>query len=177
VTWEDDLGRLVHERGSALVAYAHLLTGDLHSAQDLVQDALVNAFSRRRPGDVGSVEGYVRRVILNAYLDTWRRRRRLDAVAHLVEQAAPGRDEHTEAADRADVAAALTCLSPRERACVVLRFYDDLTLPEIAHHLGISTGAVKRYLSDARRRLEPMLGPQPGLLTEDVSTIAKGGRR
>ncbi|GIG22161.1 hypothetical protein Cch01nite_28850 [Cellulomonas chitinilytica] len=177
MTWEDDLGRLVHERGPALVAYAHLLTGEVHDAQDLVQDALVNAFSRRRPHDVDSLEGYVRRVILNAYLDTWRRRRRLDAVAHLVEAAGPGRDEHAAAADRADVAAALTVLSPRERACVVLRFYDDLTLPEVAHRLGISAGAVKRYLSDARRKLEPLLGPQPGLMTEDVATVANGGRR
>jgi RNA polymerase sigma-70 factor (ECF subfamily) len=177
VTWEDDLGRLVADRGSALVAYAHLLTGDLHSAQDLVQDALVNAFSRRRPHDVDSTEAYVRRVILNAYLDSWRRRRRLDAVAHLLDEGATGPDRHTEAADRADVAAALTALSPRERACVVLRFYDDLTLPEIAHRLGISAGAVKRYLSDARLKLEPLLGPQPGLMTEDVATVANGGRR
>ncbi len=176
MTWEDDLGRLVADRGSALVAYAHLLTGDLHSAQDIVQDALVNAFSRRRPHDVESVEAFVRRVILNAYLDSWRRRRRLDAVAHLVGTTEPGRDEHGVAADRADVAAALTSLSPRERACVVLRFYDDLTLPEIAHRLGVSDGAVKRYLSDARRRLEQLLGPQPSLADQDLPTM-KGGRR
>ncbi|MBO9555447.1 sigma-70 family RNA polymerase sigma factor [Cellulomonas sp.] len=176
MTWEDDLGRLVTDRGSALVAYAHLLTGDLHSAQDLVQDALVNAFSRRRPHTVDSTEAYVRRVILNAYLDVWRRRRRLDAVAHLLEVPADGHDRHTEAADRADVAAALTTLSPRERACVVLRFYDDLTLPEIAHRLGVSDGAVKRYLSDARRKLEPLLGPQPSLADQDLPTL-KGGRR
>jgi len=180
MTWEDDLGRLAADRGPALVAYAHLLTGDVHTAQDLVQDALVNAFSRRRPGDVDSVEGYVRRVILNAYLDGWRRRRRLDAVAHLVDQVVPGRDEHAAAADRADVAAALTRLSPRERACVVLRFYDDLTLPEVAHRLGVSTGAVKRYLSDARHKLEPLLGPQPALADDDLRTVqptGQGGRR
>jgi RNA polymerase sigma-70 factor (sigma-E family) len=177
MTWEDDLGRLAADRGPALVAYAHLLTGDVHAAQDLVQDALVNAFSRRRPPEVQHVEAYVRRVILHAFLDGWRRRRRLDAVAHLVDHVTPGRDEHAAAADRADVAAALTRLSPRERACVVLRFYDDLTLPEIAHRLGVSTGAVKRYLSDARHKLEPLLGPQPGLLTEDVATVTNGGRR
>ncbi|QHT56750.1 sigma-70 family RNA polymerase sigma factor [Cellulomonas sp. H30R-01] len=176
MTWEDDLGRVVAERGGALVAYARLLTGDLHAAQDLVQDALVNAFTRRRRGPVDEVEAYVRRAILNAYLDGWRRRRRLDQVVHLVATQTHAADQTSAAGDRADVAAALDALSPRERACVVLRFYDDLTLPEIGHRLGVSDGAVKRYLSDARRRLEPLLGPQPDLL-DDVPTIAKGARR
>jgi len=177
VTWEDDLGRLVQERGGALVAYARLLTGDVHAAQDLVQDAVVNMYARRRRRDVDEVEAYVRRAILNAYLDGWRRRRRLDQVAHLVATAPQAADAFAEVGDRADVAAALDHLSPRERACVVLRFYDDLTLPEIGQRLGLSEGAVKRYLSDARRRLEPILGPRPELDAHDLTTVPKGARR
>ncbi|WP_034610257.1 SigE family RNA polymerase sigma factor [Cellulomonas sp. URHD0024] len=175
MSWESELGALVATRGSALVAYAYLLTGDGHAAEDLVQEGLVNAYSRRRPRDVQWVEAYVRRVILNTYLDAYRSRKRLASVTHLLAQD-PSADAHAQAGDRADVARALTVLTPRERACVVLRFYDDLTLPEIGHRLGISDGAVKRYLSDARRKLEPELGPQPGLTTEDLSTIATGGR-
>lgn len=176
MSWESELGALVASRGSALVAYAYLLTGDAHAAEDLVQDGLVNCYTRRRPHEVEWVEAYVRRVILNTYLDGYRSKARLTKVTHLLADTRDS-DEHAAAGDRADVARALAVLSPRERACVVLRFYDDLTLPEIAHRLGISGGAVKRYLSDARHRLEPLLGPQPGLLTEDVATIANGGRR
>ena len=177
MSWEDDLDRLVAERGSALVAYAYLLTGDLSAAEDLVQDGLVRTFGRRRPEDVVWVEAYVRRVILNTYLDGYRARRRFAAVTHLVATPETAADELVAAGDRADVARALTALSPRERACVVLRFSDDLTLPEIGRRLGVSPGAVKRYLSDARHKLEPLLGPQPGLTTEDVPTITKGAGR
>src|SRR5690606_20016391 len=66
------------------------------------------------------------------------------------------------AVDRIDVAAALRELSPRERACVVLRFYEDLTVPDIADALALSQGSVKRYLSDGVRRMESLLGPMPG---------------
>ena len=58
-----------------------------------------------------------------------------------------------------DVRAALDALSPRERACVVLRFYDDLTVARIADQLSLSEGAVKRYLSDGVHRMEGLLGP------------------
>ena len=177
MSWEDDLDRLVTERGSALVAYAYLLTGDLSAAEDLVQDGLVRTYTRRRPDDVTWVEAYVRRVILNTYLDAYRARRRFAAVTHLIATPEAADDQLGAAGDRADVARALTVLSPRERACVVLRFSDDLTLPEVGRRLGVSPGAVKRYLSDARHKLEPLLGPQPALSTEDVPTIAKGAGR
>ncbi|WP_284329353.1 RNA polymerase sigma factor [Demequina litorisediminis] len=58
-----------------------------------------------------------------------------------------------DAAEVLDVRAALARLSPRERACIVLRFYDDLTVPAIAERLGLAEGTVKRYLSDASARL------------------------
>ncbi len=58
----------------------------------------------------------------------------------------------------ADVATALADLPPRVRACVVLRFFDDLTVPDIAGQLGLATGSVKRYLSDGMRALELRLG-------------------
>ena len=66
---------------------------------------------------------------------------------------------------------ALASLSPRERACVVLRFYDDLTVPALADRLGISGGAAKRYLSDALHRLAGLLGPieEPEHLTVQLT--------
>lgn len=158
MTWEDQLDELALRRGSALVGYAYLLTGDVHSARDLVQEAFVRTFSRRRRGaDVDWLEGYVRRAILNVYRDAFRKRGTFLGVRHLLaeEPHRPGPD--TVAGDRADVHSALARLTPRERACIVLRHYDDLTVPEIAAALALSEGAVKRYLSDARARLRPML--------------------
>lgn len=112
--WQEVLGDLVRTRGGALVRYAALLTGDVRSAEDLVQDALVRCFSRGSAlRDVGTSGP---------------------------EQSAP---------DRLDVHAALATPRPRLRACVVLRFYDDLTVPEIARRLDLSDGTVKRYLFDA----------------------------
>ena len=68
--------------------------------------------------------------------------------------------------------AAIGTLSPRLRACVVLRFYDDLTVPQIARRLDLAEGSVKRYLSDASVQLEALLGPiEDAGLTEDVQLV------
>ncbi|WP_197683272.1 RNA polymerase sigma factor [Jiangella alkaliphila] len=57
----------------------------------------------------------------------------------------------------ADLRSALATLSPRQRACVVLHYYEDLSVAQVADVLGCAPGAVKRHLSDARARLEPLL--------------------
>jgi len=68
---------LIADRGRALTGYAYLLTGDVHDAEDLVQDALVKTFTRRRAGlQLDSAEAYLRRAILTLYLDGWRKRKR-----------------------------------------------------------------------------------------------------
>lgn len=166
--WPEDLTALATERGPALVGYAYLLTGDLHRAEDLVQEALLRTYGRPRAGQ-GPVwaEAYVRRVILNAFLDGYRRDRAWGRVRHLFASPPDGAVPHgspdvaARTADRVDVQQALAGLPPRERACVVLRFFEDLTVPAIADHLGISLGAAKRYLSDGVRSLEAVLGPLP----------------
>jgi RNA polymerase sigma-70 factor (ECF subfamily) len=172
--WEQQLEGLARERGPALVGYAYLLTGDLAAAQDLVQDALVHTFSRRTRDDVEFLEAYVRRAILNAYLNARRRTQRWGDRVRLVATAETGAGPDAIVADRTDIHSALARLSPRERACVVLRHFDDLTIREIATRLDLSDGAVKRYLSDARHRLAPMLGDRE---REDVHVITKGARR
>ena len=152
------LEALARDRGADLVAYACLLTGgDRAGAQDLVQDAIVKVFGRMRAGFTPDVaEAYVRRTILTLYVDGFRRRRGWSAVRHLV--AAPDAGPPPQA-DHLDLRAALRDLAPQERVVVVLRFYEDLTVPRIADELALSEGAVKRYLSDAVRRLESSLGP------------------
>jgi RNA polymerase sigma factor (sigma-70 family) len=177
VTWQDDMAAFARERGPALVGYARLLTGDTATAEDLVQDAVVRAWSRRRAGaDIRWLEAYVRRAVLNGWVDRCRRERAWRERAHLLlddDIVSPERS----VVDRAHVAAALAQLPPRERACTVLRHYDDLTVPEIARRLDLSEGTVKRYLSDAARRLDTLLALTDDLDDEDLSTTTNGGRR
>lgn len=147
--WQSVVTVLVTERGDALTRYAWLISGSADEAADLVQDALVKTFGRLRNGfTVTSAEAYVRRAILNAWLDGGRKKTRWRRIAHLT--AVPEAQESTApAADsRIDLGSQLAKLTPRERACIVLRYYDDLKVDDIGDRLGISSGAVKRYLSD-----------------------------
>ncbi|WP_020013508.1 SigE family RNA polymerase sigma factor [Promicromonospora sukumoe] len=170
VQWETELTELVVRRGGALVGYAYSLTRDKAQAEDLVQDALVKVYSRlRRPPRSGeaqvdlrrsettSAEAYVRRAILTIYLDGYRRRNHWVALKHLLAE-----DAHTPGADRVatarvDVGVALRRLSPRQREVVILRYFDDLTVPQIAAALGTSQGTVKRHLFDAAAVLRDAL--------------------
>lgn len=165
--WDAVAARLVAERGDALVRYAFLLTGSDADAGDLVQDALVRTFGRPRMAlTLPKAEAYVRRAVLNAVIDRARRERTWRGIRHLVEAPAPP-DAPTEAIDaRLDLATRVRALSPRQSACIVLRYYEDLTVEQIATTLGISAGSVKRYLSDALRALASALdaageGPSP----------------
>lgn len=152
--WEEVVTRLVAERGDALTRYAYFISGSRDDASDLVQDALVNTFGRLRNGfTVASAEAYVRRAILNTYLDGGRRTSRWRKIAHLGAE-----PEITDAKDgevdaRIDLMGQLQRLAPRERACIVLRYYEDLKVDDIAQQLEISPGAVKRYLSDGLAKL------------------------
>ncbi|HRN30327.1 MAG TPA: sigma-70 family RNA polymerase sigma factor [Terrimesophilobacter sp.] len=160
--WEDVVTVLVEQRGEALTRYAYFISGSADDAADLVQDALVKTFSRVRNGfTVASAEAYVRRAILNTHLDSRRRKQRWRRIAHLT--AVPETTEPTDATDESlDLQHHLARLSPRERACVVLRYYEDLKVDDIAEQLEISAGTVKRYLSDALAKLGDVLGEQGG---------------
>lgn len=177
---DDAMADLARERGAALVAYAYLLTGDLRDAEDLVQDALVKTFARGRRVELTSAEGYVRTAILTTWIDTYRRRRQWERVRHLLVRS----DRHEGPAEAvtvsSDVQDALRQLPPQQRACVVLRYYDDLTVGEIADRLGVASGTVKRYLSEAVGRLEGLLGPlaPPAAATGDAVLVhPHGGTR
>jgi len=162
---DDALAVLARERAGALFGYAYLLTGNRDAAADLVQEGLVRTFSRTRTGFApDDAERYVRRAMLTAYLDGARRAARWARVRHLFgssddEPAAPSPEAAVTAAT--DVRLALLRLSPTERSVAVLRYAEDLPVAEVAARLHLAEGTVKRYLSDARHRLEPLLGPMP----------------
>lgn len=173
MTDEDELSVMVRHRIGALTGYAYLLCGSVKEAEDLVQDAFVKVFSRRRAPGAATSESYVRRAILSIYLDQYRRRRRWSGIKHLV-----GVADRQESADLAtsaqlDVAVALDALTPRQRACVVLRYYEDLTVPQVAQSLGCAPGTVKRHLSDAHEVLRRTLGDDVEL--PDGATVPLSG--
>ena len=150
------LAELVERRGRALKGYAFVVCGDESDAEDLVQEALVRAYGSPGPTRSGDAEAYVRRIVLNLYIDRYRRRR---LWGRTVPRLACDADYAIEAdaVRRHDVSDALRGLAPRQRACLVARFLDDLTVPQIASLLGIAEGTVKRHLSDGLDRLRPLL--------------------
>ncbi|MFI5691578.1 sigma-70 family RNA polymerase sigma factor [Kribbella sp. NPDC051586] len=153
--WERAFQDLLAARGASLRAYGYLLTGESAAAADLLQDALLRVFSRLRVGgDVTQLESYVRRAMLNQYVDGARRAGLWRAKRHLLVQPV---EHHDDPGPASDVRQALATLSPRLRACVVLRYYEDLTVPEIAEQLACAEGTVKRYLADARAKLAERL--------------------
>lgn len=156
--WERVVTRLVAERGDALTHYAYLLSGSADDAADLVQDALVKTFGRLKKGlTLLSAEAYVRRAILNGYLDQARRRSRWRAISHLTLVAETLESDTPATESRLDLHEELKRLTPRERACLVLRYYEDLKVDDIAAALGISSGAIKRYLSDGLAKMSVAL--------------------
>lgn len=145
---------LVAERGDALTRYAWLLSGSADDAADLVQDALVRTFGRLGNGFTPhGAEAYVRRTILTMYLDRGRRRARWRRIVHLTAEPAEAPPATGATELRLDLWQQLRKLAPRERACLVLRYYEDLKVDDIAAELEISSGAVKRYLSDGLRKM------------------------
>ena len=164
MSWEQTLAGLVSGRGGALKRHAFLLCGDDAQSDDLVQEALVRAFTRPlRVVRPGGAEAYVRTIMVNLFIDGTRRRSRWTRVAPLLRPASVTPDPADQVSGRDAIVTALRSLSPRQRACVVLRYYEDLPVTDIAAALGISEGTVKGYLSEAMTRLaEQLSGAESG---------------
>ena len=158
--WEHTLAGLASDRLMSLKRHGFLLCGDDSQAEDLVQDALVRAFSRPlRSPRPGAAEAYVRVIMVNLFIDGVRRRSRWDRAAPLLRGRETVTDPTSQVLDRNVMLTALNDLSPRQRACVVLRYYQDLPVAQIASTLGVGEGTVKRYLSEAMTRLAMRLSP------------------
>ena len=155
--WEPMLEVVARERYPQLVARALLLTRSRADAEDLVQDALVATFGGRARFDTAAqAEQYVRRAIVSRFVDRTRKGARERVALGRVAQDAPALPD--EGGLPGSVECALALLSARQRACVVLRHLEDLSVHETARVLGLSEGSVKRYVADGMATLTRVLG-------------------
>ena len=160
----EDFEAFVRARSHALARTAYLLTGDRHLAEDLLQDTLIRAAERwRSVVRGGEPEPYVRRILYTRAIDGWRRRRRHGTSQSIggdaaPELRAPGDDAET-IERRIVLRDALARLTPRQRAVLVLRFYEDRTETQTAEVLGCSVNTVKSQTRHALERLR-VLAPE-----------------
>jgi len=145
---EADFTAYVRARQRHFVRFAYLLTGDPHSAEDLVQSAFAKVY--RKWGNIhGSPDAYVRQTIINEHHSWWRRtwRHREVTGSDLITYADP-----PAPADRyadGDLHDHIRNLPTQQRAAIILRYYEDLTEAQTAEVLGISVGTVKSHTSRA----------------------------
>jgi RNA polymerase sigma-70 factor (sigma-E family) len=136
-----------------MVRLAELLTGDRGRAEDLAQDGYAKAYAAWARIRGGDPQAYVRRCIVNANTDWWRRRSWREQPRPLVPDQPERADMTALHAARDVVLRALARLTTRERAVIALRFYLDLTEYQIAHELGIAPGTVKSTVARALAKL------------------------
>ncbi|MFR9778521.1 SigE family RNA polymerase sigma factor [Micromonospora sp. MS34] len=155
-------------RSDAMRGTAYLLCGDWHRAEDLVQTAFTKLYlvwNRVSRHEV--LDAYVRQILVRTFLDErrrgWWRRERVGG------EAAEGHAPPDSPEGRLVMLRALAAVAPRQRAVLVLRYWEDLSIEETAALLGCSTGTVK---SQAARGLETLRG----LLLPAYSTTEKGNR-
>jgi RNA polymerase sigma-70 factor (sigma-E family) len=156
-------------RHRALFRYAYLLVGERGLAEDLVQEALTKTYvGWHRLRDSANAEAYTRKAITSTAIGWYRRKswhaeRPRDDVPEL-----PSRGKDEDVTARLWLWQELSQLPPRQRAALVLRYYEDLTEVETARILGCSVGTVKSQTSHALKKLRARLGPDAELTIELV---------
>ncbi len=151
-------------RGTSLLRVAIMLTGNRADAEDLVQAALAKTYlAWDKINDHAALDAYVRRAMVNTHISWWRRRKFEEfPTDELPDQVIA---DHARESDTAEVVRrALDRLPDRMRAAVMLRYFEDMTEPEIAQALGVSLGTVKSTVSRAvaRLRIDAELGKDSG---------------
>jgi RNA polymerase sigma-70 factor (sigma-E family) len=154
-------------RAPALHRTAHLLTGDVHSAQDLVQNTLAKLYlAWPRISRHDHIDAYARRVLVNEHRSTWRRPvSRREVVTDVVPDRSVAQNQYDGLHEA--VWRFVSSLPPKQRTVVVLRFYEQLTEAEIADLMGISVGTVKSQSSRALAALRERLPDHPELGGEE----------
>ena len=161
---DEEFTEFVHAAWPGLYRTAYLMLGDHQLAEDLVQTALAKVYvSWRKVKDRAAAPAYARVVLANTAASWFRKRSwRNERPTETVPDAGVEHDPSTRTA----LVEALGTLAPRQRAVIVLRYYDDLSVREVAHALGISEGTVKSQTSDALARLRKQLGDEVVPMTE-----------
>lgn len=154
----EDLGAFIDARSGSLLRFAYLLTGDHDLAEDLLQNSLIKVYlSWNSIRDRGALEAYTRTVMTRTQLSWWRRPARREVLG--IEPTERAVRDHLNLSrgvpvdERDALWMLLATLGPRQRAVLVLRFYEDLSEAEIARVLGCTTGTVKSQLSRGLARL------------------------
>ncbi|MDQ0760694.1 SigE family RNA polymerase sigma factor [Streptomyces canus] len=170
---EDRFQEFVRARWSHLVRTAYLLTGDAHHAEDLTQTALAKAYrSWRRVSGSDNPEAYVRRMLVTCNSDRFRKRRVQESLTDAPPERA-GRDEAVaRVEERGVLLGALAGLPPRQRAVVVMRYWEDLSEAEVAEVLGCSPGTVKSQASKGLAKLRTYPG-----LAQVMDSAPQGGTK
>jgi RNA polymerase sigma-70 factor (sigma-E family) len=153
----EDFADFVRQALPGLLRYGHMLTGNPHDAADLVQTVLERLGARwstivRKTGDPVA---YARKAMVNAHVSRWRRTRRESLLAEMPDTPDTPRDDPFE---NEPLWEALRGLPPRQRAVLVLRYYEEKSEAEIAAVLGVSRGTVKSQASKAMNNLRSRLG-------------------
>jgi RNA polymerase sigma-70 factor (sigma-E family) len=151
----------VRRRGPHHLRTAVLLTGDWHTAEDLVQTCLAKLYRVWDRLDTGvDPDSYLRRMLVNTQRSWWRARWRQEAPVEAVPDRATGGDGQERHAVADTVRRALAALPARQRAALVLRYFEDLPEAQVADLLGCSVGTVKTHTSRGIRRLRELLGDE-----------------
>ena len=164
---------LVATRSPALLRLAYLVVGDHQLAQDLLQEALVKAYvAWPRLRDVTKAEAYVRRTMVTTAISRRRRRSFHERPVAAVPEF-PDADQTEQLASHDDVWAQVCGLPPRQRAALVLRFYEDMSYADIAEVLGCSVGTVASQVSDALGTLRQRVSPASAALLPDDEAVTR----
>ncbi|MEV6929990.1 SigE family RNA polymerase sigma factor [Dactylosporangium sp. NPDC051485] len=158
----DEFDDFVRARTPSLLRSAFLLTGDQHLAEDLVQNALIHTHrSWQRLHHAGNAEAYTRKIMYHQQVAWWRRGKVVERLAEDVADAMRGArrggsdagDHANATAVRVTLQAALLRLTNRQRAVLVLRFFEDRSEVEAAELMGVSVGTIKSQTAKALARL------------------------
>ncbi|RKR88701.1 RNA polymerase sigma-70 factor (sigma-E family) [Micromonospora pisi] len=166
---EEEFREFVAARSAALLRTAYLLAGDWATAEDLLQTALTKTYlAWKRLGEIEAVEPYARRVLVNTATSWWRRRWHGERPTEVLPER-PAPDQIEEQLERDALWRHLRTLPARQRAVLVLRFYEDMTEAQTAAMLNISPGTVKSQTFRALNTLRRRLGAEPGTEAELVA--------
>lgn len=171
---QEEFSEFVAARSGALFRTAYLMVGDHQHAQDLVQEALTKTYvAWPRLRDVSKAEPYARRAIVTTAI-SWKRRKGWygERPADVIPDRSTGTSEADGVELRDVLWRELLALAPRQRAALVLRFYEDLSEAQTAEAMGCAPGTVKSQVSAGLKRLRERIGTDAELLVPSEMVVS-----